>query len=147
MKVAVCVISAIAAIAVLPGCGRVKVEGSYRDVENPAISYIFNADGTWRAEKVSEVGAGIFPHGSGRRLHGTFGRKGNIVELKCVEVSREEPMSGEFRSEPVDVSAYDHRLRVEERALVPVAAKDGAESVFASDINPLGARRLVPPGE
>jgi len=136
----------LAAALALSGCGRAKIGGAYRDVENPAITYFFGDAGTWRAELRVEVGAGVFPHGSGRRLDGTFGRRGDRIDLVCTAVSRQEPTTGEFRGEGIDASAYNHVLRVEDEALVPAPAEEGAEEVFASDINPLGARKLIPAG-
>ena len=136
----------LAAVLALSGCGRSKIEGSYRDAENPAITYFFGGDGTWQAERSVEVGAGVFPHGSGRRLAGSFSRRGDRVELVCIEVSRQDPMTGEFRGEGIDASAYNHILEVGNGALVPVPAEEGGEGVFASDINPLGARKLIPAG-
>jgi len=136
----------LAVALVLSSCGRAKVEGSYRDAENPAITYFFGDDGTWRAESLVEVAAGVFPHGSGRRLEGTFSRRGNMIELVCTAVARQEPTTGEFRSEETDVSAYNHVLRMENGALIPAPAKEGQEVIFASEINPLGARRLIPAG-
>jgi len=132
----------LAVALALFGCGRAKVAGSYRDAENPAVMYFFGEDGTWRAESLVEVAAGVFPHGSGRRLEGTFSRRGKLLELVCTAVARQEPTTGEFRSEETDVSAYNHVLRMENAALVPAPAEEGQEVVFASEINPLGARRL-----
>ena len=135
------------ALALAPaGCSRGKVEGSYRDAENPAITYFFGADGNWRAESLVEVAAGVFPHGSGRKLEGNFRRRGDMIELVCTAVSRQEPTTGEFRDEEVDASAYNHVLRVENEALVPAPAEEGVQETFASDINPLGARKLIPAG-
>ena len=128
------------------GCSRVKVEGAYRDTENPGITYFFSNDGTWRAESLVEVAAGVFPHGSGRRLEGTFSRRGGRIELVCAAVSRQEPTTGRFRADEIEASAYNHALRLDGDSLVPAAAEEGQEVVFASDINPLGARRLVPAG-
>ena len=132
--------------AVLPGCSRFEVRGYYRDAENPAISYFFGEDGKWQAEERVEVAAGVFPHGAGRRLQGTFERRGEIIELTCTEVLRQEPITGEFREEAIDASSYKHKLRIAEGALVPEAVDDGDEPLFASDVNPLGARKLVPAG-
>lgn len=138
------VLVVLAAALALSGCGRAKIAGAYRDAENPAITYFFGDDGTWRAELRVEVDAGVFPHGSGRRLDGTFSRRGDRIDLVCTAVSRQEPTTGEFRGEGIDASAYNHVVRVEDEALVPAPAKEGAEEVFASDINPLGARKLIP---
>ena len=139
-------VCAVAVAFTLTGCDRVKVEGRYQDAENPAITYVFTRDGAWRAEEVLGVAAGVFPHGSGRRLEGTFGRRGDTLDLKCTTVSRQEPMTGEFCAESVDASAYSHLLRLESGALVPVAPGQTKGTVFPSDINPLGARKLVPAG-
>ena len=137
----------LAVALALSGCGRAKIEGSYRDVENPAITYFLGDDGKWQAESLVEVAAGVFPHGSGRRLEGTFSRRGNIIELVCTTVVRQEPTTGEFRSEETEASAYNHVLRMENGALIPAPAKEGQEVVFASEINPLGARRLISAGD
>ena len=137
----------LAVALALSGCDRAKIEGPYRDVENPAITYFLGDDGTWRAESLVEVAAGVFPHGSGRRLEGTFSRRGERIDLVCAAVSRQEPTTGEFRSEETEASAYNHVLRMEDGALIPAPAKEGQEVVFASEINPLGARRLIPAGD
>jgi hypothetical protein len=136
----------LAVALALAGCDRAKIEGFYRDAENPAITYFFGDDGTWRAEMLVEVAAGVFPHGSGRRLEGTFKRRGERMELVCITVLRQEPTTGEFRAEVTDTSACNHVLRMEDGALVPAPAEGGQEVVFASEINPLGARRLIPAG-
>ena len=141
-----CSFLVLAVALALSGCSRAKVEGSYRDAENSAITYFFGDDGTWRAESLVEVAAGVFPHGSGRRLEGTFSRRGNMIELLCTAVTRQEPTTGEFRSEETEVSAYSHVLRMENGALIPAPAKEAQEVLFASEINPLGARRLIPAG-
>ena len=137
----------LAVALALSGCDRAKIEGPYRDAENPAITYFLGDDGKWLAESLVEVAAGVFPHGSGRRLEGTFSRCGNMIELVCTTVVRQEPTTGEFRSEETDASAYNHVLRMEDGALIPAPAKEGQEVVFASEINPLGARRLIPAGD
>ena len=69
-----------------------------------------------------------------------------MIELVCTAVARQEPTTGEFRSEETDVSAYNHVLRMENGALIPAPAKEGQEVIFASEINPLGARRLIRAG-
>ncbi|MBJ7327593.1 MAG: hypothetical protein JHC52_09660 [Chthoniobacterales bacterium] len=129
------------------GCGRAKVEGRYRDADNPAIGYDFRADRTWTAESAVEVAAGIFPHGSGRKFEGTLKQRGDVIELTCTNVSRQEPLTGEFRPEPGRPSAYDHKFRAEEGMLRPLAPDAGTEILFASDINPLGAKLLMPQGD
>ena len=137
----------LAVALALSGCDRAKVEDSYRDAENPAITYFLGDDGKWQAESLVEVAAGVFPHGSGRRLEGTFSRRGERIDLVCAAVSRQEPTTGEFRSEETEASAYNHVLRMENGALIPAPAKEGQEVVFASEINPLGARRLISAGD
>ena len=146
MTVSIRIAFLLASVALLPGCSRFKVEGSYRDADNPAITYLFGQDGKWLAEETVEVAAGVFPHGSGRRLQGTFQRLGNVIELTCTTVLRQEPITGEFRDEPTDAASYNHKLRIVEGALVPEATEDGLDPLFASDVNPLGARKLVPAG-
>lgn len=132
-------------VVLITACSRTgRVEGRYGDAENPAILYVFGEDGSWRAEEVVEVASGVFPHGAGLRLLGTYERRGDILLLECTQVSRQEPMTGEFREESIGLPAYSHRLRVEDGALFPVAEEEGQEAAFASDINPLGARKLIP---
>lgn len=137
-----------AVVCLMSGCGHGKVEGFYRDAENAAITYRLRADDTWMAEAAADAGAGIFPHGSGRRLDGSWSRRGNVVVLTCASVRRQDPMTGEFAEEPDDSSAFDHRLLIaDEGRLVPVGADGKIGAGFASDLNPLGARELVRIGE
>lgn len=137
-----------AAVCLVSGCGREKMEGFYRDAENAAITYRLRADDTWTAEVAADAGAGIFPHGSGRRLEGSWSRRGNVVALACSSVLRQDPVTGEFAAEPGELSAFDHRLLIAGKGrLVPVGADGKVEAGFASDLNPLGARELVRVGE
>lgn len=129
-------------IGLLPGCGGQPISGSYRDEGNPSVRYDLREDGVWSAELVVDVPSGIFPHGAGQRLEGNFTRCGDVLELFCTGVSRQDPTSGEFRKADADVAAYNHRLRVETDTLVPVGTDGSTESMFATDLNPFGARRL-----
>ena len=47
---------------VLTGCGRRSVEGVYYDAQNPAVRYELREGGSWSAELIVDVPAGIFPH-------------------------------------------------------------------------------------
>jgi len=135
---------AVAAAAALPaGCGRKEISGNYRDAENPAIRYEFRPDGRWTATLSLEVPAGLFAHGAGQRLEGTYRRNGETWELTCAARFREDPVSGEFKEDRGGGSHADHMFVVREGALVPTGRQD---AVFASDLNPLGARRLEPEG-
>lgn len=131
-----------ALVGCLAGCGRPPVEGNYRDVDNPSLRYEIRPDGLWSAELVVEVPSGVFPHGASQRFGGTFLRRGDMLELVCTSSDRQDPMSGEFRPEDCDLSAYHHRLRAQDGALVAVGADGQTESLFAADLNPFGARRL-----
>lgn len=135
------------AIVLLPGCGREKIEGRYRDADNAAITYQLRADGTWTAVMSVKVPAGVFPHGSARKLQGTFTRQGDRLALECKSVEREDPITGDFRPERGEAAAYDHLLRIENGRLLPAARQDGQSPLFASDLNPLGARELLPQGD
>lgn len=135
---------ALAAIASLVGCGREPVGGTYRDAMNPGIRYEFGQDGTWSAESIVEVPAGVFPHGAGRRLAGIFTRSGDTLELVCSSATRQDPISGEFREEENDASSFSHRLLAEQGSLFPLGPNGERDSLFATDLNPLGARNLVP---
>jgi len=132
----------LAALVGLAACGRPSVEGIYRDVDNSSLRYEIRPDGLWSAELVVEVPSGVFPHGASRRFLGTFVRRGDILELVCTSSDRQDPMSGEFRPEDCDLSAHHHRLRAQDGALVAVGADGQTESLFATDLNPFGARRL-----
>jgi hypothetical protein len=129
--------------ALLPGCGSQKVAGSYRDAMNPDLRYQFGEDGSWSAEVVIELPAGVFPHGAGRRFGGTFKRSGDSLDLVCLSASRQDPASGQYRNDEVDLASYAHRLLVKEDSLVPVGPNGETEGLFATDLNPLGARKLV----
>jgi len=133
-----------ACAAFVSACGPKRVVGAYRDVENPQVRYQFGNDGTWSAESAVELAAGVFPHGAGRRLEGTFEQSGRAIEIICVSASRQEPTSGQYRAEEADPSQYNHRLEVDEDGLVPVGPDGERDAVFASDLNPFGARKLVP---
>ena len=109
------------------GCGGPPVIGTYRDAVNPAVRYELREGGLWSAELVVDVPSGVFPHGAGQRLEGNFTRRGDVLELVCTASSRQDPISGEFRKD---------------EALVAVDANGGTESIFATDLNPFGARRL-----
>lgn len=127
----------------LSGCGKEKIAGSYRDAENPAITYELREDGAWVAQMAVGAPSGVFPHGSDRRLEGTYRRSGEELELVCNAVRRQDPTTGEFADEPGDPSACNHRLRAEKDKLLPVGTSGETNAVFASDLNPLGARVLV----
>jgi len=128
----------------LVGCGRRHVEGVYHDAGNPAIRYELRDGGRWFAELIVEVPSGVFPHGASRRLEGTFKRKGGIIELVCLTASRQDPISGAFRPDDSAAAEYSHFLAVEDAFLVPVGPDGKSEAFFAAELNPLGARQLVP---
>lgn len=132
-------------VAVLAGCGRdnVDVEGAYRDASNPAVRYELRAGGGWAAESVVEVSAGVFPHGAGRRLEGSFTRVGDVLELVCTSAGRQDPVSGSFIEEEGDLASCNHRLLIRDGELVPIGEDGETEGLFASDLNPFGARKLV----
>jgi hypothetical protein len=125
----------------LAGCARKEVTGNYTDAENPAIHYEFRPDGQWVGTLALEVPGGLFAHGAGQRLEGTYLRRGDILELKCTGYFRQDPVSGEFKQERGGggEAASDHMFLIGEGVLIPTGRKD---AVFASDLNPLGARRL-----
>ena len=127
----------------LSGCGSQKVVGHFRDEAKPDLRYQFGEDGSWSAEVVVELPTGVFPHGAGRRFDGTFSRSGNVIELVCLSVERQDPTSGAYREDDVELAEYSHRLLLEEGALVPVGPDGEREALFATDLNPLGARKLV----
>ncbi len=129
--------------ALLPGCGSQKVTGSYRDEVNQDLRYQFGEDGSWSAELAIDLPAGVFPHGAGRRFDGTFERSGDALELVCLSASRQDPASGKYRKDEVDLASFAHRLLVEEDVLVPMGPNGEREALFATDLNPLGARKLV----
>jgi hypothetical protein len=133
-----------ACAAVLSGCGREKVDGVYRDPANPAVRYELRNGDSWSAEMVVEVPAGIFPHGAGTWLQGNYTRSGDVIELVCTSAGRRDPLSGELRADKTDPASYNHKLVLEDGALVPVGAGGEKEADFATDLNPLGARKLVP---
>jgi len=132
---------AMAVAAAIPvGCGRKDITGDYRDTENPAIRYEFRPDGSWTATLSLKVPAGLFAHGAGQRLEGTYSRSGETLELKCAARFREDPVSGEFSEDRGEgAGGADHMFLIQEGVLVPKGPQD---AVFASDLNPLGARRL-----
>lgn len=129
-------------LVVVTGCGRRDVEGVYRDVSDPSIRYELRDDGSWSAELIVEIPAGVFAHGASRRLDGTYNRSGSLLELVCLNASRQDPISGEYRPEGA-AALYNHLLSAEEDSLVPVGPKGEKDAVFAADLNPLGARQLV----
>lgn len=129
--------------AVLSGCGSQKVAGSYRDSTNGNVRYQFVGDGSWSAEAIVELPAGVFPHGAGRRLEGKFKQSGDLLELVCLSASRQDPTSGQYRKEDVDLAKYGHRLLAGKGHLVPIGPNGETEALFATDLNPLGARKLV----
>lgn len=137
----------LVAALLVSGCGRPKVVGYYRDAQNADVAYELRVDGTWVATVTVGVPAGVFPHGSDRRLEGTYGRRGKVIELTCRSVRREDPMTGEFAEEPLNPSSCNHYFRAEDGKLVPIGADGQTEAVFASDLNPLGARELVRVGD
>ncbi|MFM7374657.1 MAG: hypothetical protein ACKO39_05850 [Chthoniobacterales bacterium] len=141
MKIARALLLAVC-VGSLSGCGGPPIDGAYRDSVNPSVRYELREGGLWSAELVVDVPSGVFPHGAGQRLEGNFTRRGDVLELVCTASSRQDPISGEFRKDDADLAAYNHRLRVEADALVPVDANGETESVFATDLNPFGARRL-----
>ena len=132
-----------ACAVILPGCGRERVDGAYRDSANPALRYELRNGDTWSAEMVVAVPAGVFPHGAGTWWRGNYTRSGNVIELVCTSSGRYDPLSGELREDKADPAAYNHRLAFEDGGLVPVGAKGEKEALFATDLNPLGARKLV----
>lgn len=136
------VVLALCAVLV-PGCGSQKVAGPFRDAANPDLRYQFGEDGSWSAELAIDLPAGIFPHGAGRRFDGTFERSGDALELVCLSASRQDPASGKYRKDEVDLASFAHRFLVEEDALVPIGPNGETEALFATDLNPLGARKLV----
>lgn len=129
--------------AALAGCGGNDIAGSYRDESNPAVRYELRADGTWCAELAVGVPSGVFPHGAGKRLEGNYTRSGQGLELACLSVRRQDPISGEWQNDAMDPATCTHRLMVEEGLLVPVGPSGEKEAPFATDLNPLGARKLV----
>ncbi|MBJ7327583.1 MAG: hypothetical protein JHC52_09605 [Chthoniobacterales bacterium] len=136
----------IVLVAIAPaGCARKEVAGNYIDAENPAIHYEFRPDGQWVGTLSLEVPGGLFAHGAGQRLEGTYRRRGDILELQCTGYFRQDPVSGEFKKERGGGgdAVSDHMFLIGEGALIPTGRKD---AVFASDLNPLGARRLQPDG-
>jgi len=137
------VVSIVVCAAFLAGCGARKIAGHFRDVANPDLLYEFGEDGSWSADVVVELPTGIFPHGAGTRFEGTFERSGDQLHLVCLSTSRQDPTSGQYRKGDTEPSAYSHTLLVEEDALVPVGPDGEREALFATDLNPLGARKLV----
>jgi len=133
-------------LVVMTGCGRRAVEGVYRDVADPSIRYELRDDGSWSAELIVEIPAGVFAYGANRRLDGTYRRSGSLVELACLNASRQDPISGEYRPEGA-AAQYNHLLSAEEDFLVPVGPNGEKDALFAADLNPLGARKLVPENE
>lgn len=139
--------AALAAAMLLTGCSRERIEGRYRAVGNPSVSYCFQEGGLWSVEVPVTVPMGVFPHGAGKKFSGNYVRKGDALELVCTSSSRQDPISGDFREEEVDVSIYNHGLLVEGRALLAVGSNGETNSLFASDLNPFGVRHLVPEEE
>lgn len=129
-------------VGCLAGCGGPPVDGTYRDADNPSLRYEFRPGGLWSAEMVVDVPAGVFPHGAGRRFGGTYVRRGDLLELVCTSSSRQDPMSGEFRAENSDLASCNHLLLAQDGMLVAVGADGQTDSLFATDVNPFGARRL-----
>lgn len=131
---------------VLAGCGRQKVEGVYRDEFNPALRYELRDGGDWSAEVVVEVPAGVFPYGADRKFSGLFTRRGDLLELVCSSAEQRDPISGDYRADDAEPAQYNHLLLAEEGALLPVDADGRKEALFATDLNPLGARKLIREG-
>lgn len=132
--------------AALAGCGGKNVAGLYRDESNPAVCYELRADGTWSAELSVGVPAGVFPHGAGKQFEGNFTRSGQVLELVCTSVRRQDPISGDWQKDATDPASCTHRLLFEEGVLVPIGPRGEKEALFATDLNPFGARKLVSEG-
>lgn len=133
---------AVVCLVFLAGCGRETIGGAYRDVEKPSVRYELDEGGNWSAEVQVAVPSGMFAHGAGRKFSGNFTRRGNVLELVCTSASRQDPVSGKFREEPDELSSYNHFFLTQGGALVAVGSDGRTESLFASDLNPFGTRRL-----
>lgn len=132
--------------AALAGCGGTNPAGLYSDDTNPAVRYELRSDGTWLAEFAVGVPSGVFPHGAGKRLEGNFTRSGQVLEMVCTSVRRQDPISGEWQKDATEPASCTHRLLLEGGVLVPIGPRGEKEALFATDLNPFGARKLVREG-
>jgi hypothetical protein len=109
-----------ALVLVAAGCGKVAVDGTYRDAGLPEVVYEFRPDATWTAKMEKKVPLGLLPHGSGRKLTGVYRLQGSTLELTCRSVEERDPVSGDYRAVRIidgdDESllrGYDHEFTVE----------------------------------
>jgi len=127
-------------VLVAAGCGKVAVDGTYREAGRPEVVYEFRPDATWSATMEIKVPLGLLPHGSGRRLAGVYRRQGSTLELTCQSVEERDPVSGEYRAVRIfdgdDESllrGYDHAFTVE-----------GGTLRATGEGHPFGSGELVP---